>query len=310
MRGQQSTRWLGNEIWTLATAQHGVVARPQLVGLGVSARRIDGWLADGRLRCVHRGVYLVGHGSRTERSLWMAAVLAGGPGAALSHRCAARLSELIGWAPGRTSISVPAARRPRIHGVAVHRIQIVEPVVIDAIPCTPVSRTILDLAAISRRRTLEKVVEEAVVHDAFDLREILDLIHRVARPRGVRLLRAVLAAHAPGTTLTRSELEEAMLRLCHRLGVPRPVCNGHVALADGTLVEVDFHWPSQRVIVETDGNRYHATHPKRRRDRAKDRALQIAGFIVLRVPEEDLAERPDVIAADLRQALLVRRVDG
>ncbi|MFL5845550.1 MAG: DUF559 domain-containing protein [Solirubrobacteraceae bacterium] len=74
-------------------------------------------------------------------------------------------------------------------------------------------------------------------------------------------------------------------------------------------MEVDFRWPGTRAIVETDGNRYHATHTKRRRDRAKDRSLQLAGFIVLRVPEEDLAERPDTILSDLRAAL-THRVDS
>jgi hypothetical protein len=191
----------------------------------------------------------------------------------------------------------------------VHRIQRIEPFFLDAIPCTPVARVIVDMAGISRRRTLERVVEEAVVQDVFDLRAVHATLDGIARPRGVRLLRSVLDAVRPGTTLTRSDLEEAMLALCRRAGLPEPLVNLHVALLDGTLVAVDFHWPEHRVIVETDGNRYHATHPKRRRDRAKDRALQLAGWIVLRVPEEDLAERPHLILADLRLAL-ARRVDS
>ena len=165
------------------------------------------------------------------------------------------------------------------------------------------------MAGISRRRTLEKIVEEAVVLGVFDLRAIQEVLDTVARPRGVRMLRSVLAGIRPGTTLTRSGLEEAMLALCDRAGIERPRVNLDVALVDGALVKVDFHWPRQRVIVETDSNRYHATHPKRRRDRAKDRALQIAGWIVLRVPEEDLAERPELILADLITAL-TRRVEG
>lgn len=309
IRTELSTRSLGEAVWALATRQHGVVERSQLLALGVSAGSVKRWLVAGRLRELHRGVYIVGHGSLTQRARWMAAVLACGEGAALSHRSAARLHGLISWNRGRVAVSTPARRRARPPGLAVHRIQRVEPVLVEAIPCTPVARVIVDMAAISRRRTLELVIEEAAVLEVLDMRAIQTALDTIARPRGVRLLRAVLADHRPGTTMTRSGLEEAMLDLCRLAGLPRPLVNLHVALIDGTLVGVDFHWPVHRVVVETDSNRYHATHPKRRRDRAKDRALQLAGWIVLRVPEEDIADRPELILTDLRTALR-RRVDS
>ena len=293
----------------MATGQHGVIERGQLVAADVPQRTISRWLRAGRLRPLHRGVYAVGHGALTMRGWWTAAVLACGPGAALSHGYATRHLGLASSCRGRPSVSVPATRRSRPPGIAVHRIQRVEPELIDGIPCTPVARTIVDMAGISRRRTLEKIIEQAVVLGVFDLWAIQGVLDTVARPRGVRLLRSVLDGIRPGTTLTRSDLEEAMLALCRRAGLPEPLVNREVGLADGTLVEADFQWPGPRVIVETDGNRYHATHPQRRRDRAKDRALQLAGWVVLRAPEEDLAERPDLILADLRLAL-TRRVDS
>jgi hypothetical protein len=294
---------LGKAVFVLATRQHGIIERRQLLALGISAGTIKRWLAAGRLCELHRGVYMVGHGSLSQRGRWMAAVLACGEGAALSHRSAARLHGLIDWSRGRPAVSVPAARRSRPPGLAVHRIQRVEPVLVDAIPCTPVARTIVDMAGISRRRTLERLIEEAAVLEVLDVTAIQAVLRTIARPRGVRLLRSVLTEFEPGTTQTRSGLEEAMLDLCRLAGIALPLVNRHVALRDGTLVRVDFHWPAQRVVVETDGNRYHATHPKRRRDRAKDRALQIAGWVVLRVPEEDLADRPGPIATDLRAAI-------
>jgi hypothetical protein len=309
IRPEVSTRWLGDAVWALATRQHGVIERGQLLVLGVSAGSVKRWLVAGRLRELHRGVYMVGHGSLTQRGRWMAAVLACGEGAALSHRSAARLHGLISWDRGRVAVSTPAGRRARPPGLAVHRIQRIEPVLVEAIPCTPVARVIVDMAAISRRRTLELIIEETAVLEVLDMAAIQAVLDTIARPRGVRLLRAVLADHRPGTTMTRSGLEEAMLDLCRLAGLPRPLVNRHVALIDGTLVGVDFHWPNHRVIVETDSNRYHATDPKRRRDRAKDRALQLAGWIVLRVPEEDLADRPELILTDLRTALR-RRVDS
>ena len=304
--GEVFTRWSGEEIWSLATRQHGVIERRQLLALGASRRTIDRWLRERRLRPIHRGVYLVGHGAPTRRGWCMAAVLACGEGAAASHRCAAWIQQLIAWVPHRPAVSVPVKRHARPPGIAVHRIQRLEPVVVDALPVTPVARTIVDLAAISRRRTLEKVIEEAHVQGVFDLRDIHTTLDRIARPRGVRLLRSVLADFRPGTTLTRSDLEEAMLALCDQAGLPRPECNRHVPLLDGTLVEVDFLWREHGVIAEADSNRYHATHPKRRRDRAKWRALQLAGWIVLPIPEEDLAERPAAILADVRTALAAR----
>jgi hypothetical protein len=303
IRTEVSTRWLGDAIWALVTAQHGVVERNQLIGLGVSGGTVKRWIREGRLRPVHRGVYMVGHGALGIRGWWMAAVLACGEGAALSHRPAARLHALIGWTPSRPAVSTPARRRARPPGIAVHRIQRIDPFTLDAIPCTTASRTIVDRAGISRRRTLEKVIVEAHVLEIFDLNQIHDTLDHIARPRGVRLLRSVLDDFRPGTTLTKSGLEEAMLALCRRAGMPKPRVNEHVELLDGALVQVDFHWPDHRVVVETDSNRYHATHPKRRRDRAKDRAVQLAGWIVLRVPEEDVSDRPETILADLRAAL-------
>jgi very-short-patch-repair endonuclease len=308
-RPEVSTRWAGEDIWDLATRQHGVLERGQLLACGVSAGAVKRWQATGRLRPVHRGVYAVGHGALSLAGWSMAAVLACGEGAALSHRSAARLHGLITWKPQRPAVSVPVRRRARPPGIAVHRIQRLAPILVDGIPCTPVARTIVDMAAICRRRTLEKLVEEAVVREIFDLVELETVLGSVSRPRGVRLLRSVLAELRPGMTQTRSGLEEAMLALCRRAGLPDPLVNRHVARRDGSLAEVDFHWPAPRVVVETDSNRYHATHPRRRADRAKDRALQLGGWVVLRVPEEDLAERPDAILADLRAALN-RRVDS
>lgn len=300
------SRWLGEQVWALATRQHGVVERGQLLALGASRRLIERWLREGRLRPIHRGVYLVGHGAPTLRGWCMAAVLACGEGAAASHRCGAWIHELIAWVPSRPAVSVPARRHARPPGIAVHRIQRIDPVIVEGIPVTPVARTIIDMAAISRRRTLEKVIEEAHIRGVFDLRAIHETLDTIARPRGVRLLRAVLADFRPGTTLTKSQLEEAMLALCDRAGLPRPVCNQHVSKPDGQLAEVDFLWRDRGVIAEADSNRYHATHPKRRRDRAKWRALQLAGWLVLPIPEEDLAERPDAVLTDIRLALARR----
>lgn len=305
----RSPRWLGAEVWQLATRQHGVVGKGQLLARGTSRRVVDRWVREHHIRPLHRNVYAVGHGRLTVRGWWMAAVLAGGEGAVLSHRCSASLRDLIGWQPRRPAISVPAHRRIEIPGVAVHRIQVLAPDVVDGIPCSSVVRTILDMAAISRWRQLENIVERANQLRLYDHRAMEHLLAAVSRPRGVRRLRAVLAAFDPAvSTTTRSGLEEAMLALCDRAGLPRPLVNSDLQLLDGTWTEADFHWPAARVVVETDGERFHASRPRRRKDRAKDRALQLAGWLVLRVPEDELEERPEAVLADLRLAL--RRSSG
>src|SRR3954451_22006675 len=150
---QPSTRWSAEELWALVTAQHGVVEHHQLRELDIPRHTIARWLRQGHLRQIHRGVYMVGHGALSLRGWWMAAVLACGEGAALSHRPGTRLHDLIAWHPGRPAVSVPVTRRPQPPGIAVHRIQVIESVVIDGIPVTPVARAIVDMAGISRRRT-------------------------------------------------------------------------------------------------------------------------------------------------------------
>src|SRR4051812_25632030 len=143
----------------LAGRQHGVVARRQLAALGLRSAAIDRRVAAGRLHPIHRGVYAVGHTVLALRGRWMAAVLAAGPEAVLSHRAAAAL-----WAirPG-TWIEVTAPHAPRRRGIVGHRGTVApdERTVRDGIPVTTVARTLLDLAAILEPRLLERAMDEA-----------------------------------------------------------------------------------------------------------------------------------------------------
>ena len=266
------TQRVDRAIAALAARQHGVVAWWQLRAIGVTRSQVDVRIASGRLHRIHHGVYAVGHPVLTIAGRRLAAVLALGPGAVLSHRSAAEHRGFLPPTGGALHVTVPgpAGRRPRT-GIRVHRAA-VEPAVHDGVPITTVARTLVDVAATESRPVLDRAIKAAERARVFDLRAIEPLM--VPRRRGVGALRAALGAwhDAP----TRSELEEAFLRLCRRHGLPRPAVN---TLVEGFLV--DFVWHDARLIVETDGD-WHATRDGLHTDRRRDLAHTLAGYRTLR----------------------------
>jgi hypothetical protein len=147
----------------LADRQHGVVARRQLLTMGLGRRAIGGRLARGNLLEVHYGVYAVGRRALTKKGLWMAAVIAAGPGAVLSHRSAGRLWGLPVQEGGSIDVTCPGGSRARRPGIVGHagRLAVDEVARIDAIPATSAARTQFDLAGVLSMRQLERVVDEA-----------------------------------------------------------------------------------------------------------------------------------------------------
>jgi hypothetical protein len=276
----------------LAGRQHGVVSRVQLGALGLSRTEIEGRVRRGWLHRVHRGVYAVGHVALTRNGRFMAAVLACGDGAALSHFSAAVVWGIL-EAKGQP-IHVTAEKQRSCRGVVVHESPLAgERVRRLGIVVTTPARTLVDLADVVSRRTLER---------AFDEAEYLRLDWRSAAPRpgrrGSGRLASVLAAHEPGSTRTLSELEELFLAFSDRCGFPRPEVNARI---EGYLC--DFVWRAERVIVETDGERAHGTRRARERDRIRDADLQIAGWMVIRITYVRLLNEPDAVAAQLWKAL-------
>jgi hypothetical protein len=288
-------------IAALASRQHGVVSRAQLKAAGLSRHAIDGRLGSGHLIALHRGVYAVGHRALTPHARWLAAVLACGPGAVLSHASAATLWELRGSGL-RPHVTVPTtAGRRAPSGVRLHRYRSLgdeEVTTHRAIPVTTVERTLLDLAATLRRRALERAVDQAEVLRLLDHRRLLTLLdaHR-GRP-GSRALAELLDQHQLGSTLTRSDLEELFLEFCDRHGIPRPHVNQRV-----TDIQVDFHWPDHRLVVEVDGWAYHRTRAAFERDRARDARLAAVGYRTLRFTDRQLDQDPDTVVAALRGSL-------
>jgi hypothetical protein len=245
---------------------------------------------------VHRGVYAVGHPRLTPEGRFLAAVFSCGPGAVLSHESAAVLWGLRRPRGPRIDVTIPTRGGRSRRGVLITHRSTLDPeevTVKDGVPVTSAGRTVLDLADVLRRRPLERVLDEAF-YLGLDLE---GLTPRRGR-RGFGLLTAVLAEHEAGSTWTRSVLEERMLALCRRGGVPPPVVNGEV---EG--FEVDFHWPGQRLAVETDGWSAHRSRGAFERDRLKDAQLVEAGWRVVRITRARLAREPRAVATQLARLL-------
>jgi hypothetical protein len=275
-----------------------VVARSQLLFIGVATDAIDHRLHVGRLRRLHRGVYAVGHHALRREARWMAAVLAGGQAAVLSHRSAAALWR-ISAERGGIDVTAPRARVGRA-GVLFHRASLPadEVTIHDAVPVTTVPRTLYDLATVLPHRRLERALNEAEVLRLWDELSLDRLLDRYPRRPGNQAVRALLGARRAGATVTRSELEVMFLAVIDGTGLPRPEVNVLVA-----GFEVDAVWRDARVAVELDGRDTHGTAIAFERDRERDRILQAAGWRVVRITFRQMRFGRDELVADLRRLL-------
>jgi very-short-patch-repair endonuclease len=273
----------------LATRQYGVVARPQLLAEGLDRGQVARAVAAGRLHRVHAGVYAVGHRALDNRGRWMAAVLACGAGAVLSHRSAGALYDLPVSDNGLTSVIARTAHTHR--RVDAHRAQLHarDRATWRRIPVTSIARTLVDLAHVLDDESLHRVVKEAQFRELFDEAKVRDALTRRPSSR--------LAPYLGDPTVTQSKLEDRFLRLCRRHGIPTPTTQY------GRKPRVDFIWHDARLIVEVDGWEGHRTRVAFQDDRTNTNALQLAGYVVLRFTYEDVKHRSHLVADQVRQAL-------
>jgi hypothetical protein len=291
-------------IGALAERQAGVVDRSQLRGLGLGKGAIDHRVKRRLLVPYHWGVYAVGHGAVSKEGHWMAAVLAGGPGAVLSHRSAA---ELWGLRPGQTApieITTQKRRRPR-PGLTPHCSSLPpdERTTTNGIPATTVPRTILDEAATATTRQVERMINEADVQHLWDRLSLDDLLRRYPNRAGSATVREALLGRRAGATLTKSELEEMFIGFLDEFGLPRPEINATL-MVNGSGLEPDCLWREQRLVVELDSRRFHHTPRAFESDRERDRRLAVDDWRTIRVTGRMLrADRRIRLADDLAQLL-------
>lgn len=287
----------------LAGRQHGVVCRRQLLAAGLSRHSIDGRIARGALHVVYTGSYLVGHRAVRVEARWMAAVLACGVGAVLSHRSSGQLWGLLPRSPHLPEVTRPSSNRTQ-DGILVHRSALPpdEVTEVDGIPVTSPFRTVFDLAAtLPRQRELERAINEAEVRQLRDRVSLPMLLERYPRRRGAKWVRELLAVREPGG-ITRNDFEEDFVAFLDAHDLPRPRLNATLALR-GRFFEPDCIWDEQRLIVELDGRDVHGTHEAFESDRQRDRILLAEGWRWARVTWRQLRDEPEAIAADLRAAL-------
>jgi very-short-patch-repair endonuclease len=294
------------EIWRLAARQHGVISRRQLLSAGLSCDQIDTRIGRGRLHRTWRGVYAVGRPQLTLRGWWMAAVLACGDHALLSHDSAAAL-----WAIRTMKKDLKAENRPppEIHlsvlgpsshsrpRIRIHRRTALPPgdrTQRDGIPVTSPARTRIDLGARLNAPELESAVNEADKLGLIDPETLRSAVDDHRGVDGVPALRKVLDRRT--FRLTDSDLERRFMRLVERAGLPPPLTQQQV-----NGFRVDFFWPELGLVVETDGLRYHRTATEQSRDRIRDQAHVAAGLATLRFTHEQIRFEPGEAIATLRK---------
>jgi very-short-patch-repair endonuclease len=234
----------------------------------------------------------------------MAAVLASAPEALLSHQTAAALWGIRGYSGGATHVTVPhkstSSKRIRRHFSVVPQD---ERAVEEGIPTTSVHRTIFDLAATASLDEVVAMIKEAEYLNRWDRLSLPDLLERYPGKRGSRKVRFALdriTEEPPGRT--RSKLEQRFTPFLRRHHLPLPRFNDWVLLG-AKRYQVDCHWPDLRLIVELDGWEGHSTRSAFQDDRARDRALRVAGYSVIRLTWAQLDSEPTDVAADLRTLL-------
>ncbi len=272
-----------------------MIAARQLLALGFSEEAIRHRVASGRLWPLMRGVYAVGPPRQTDEQRWMAAVLACGDGAALSHRSAAALWKIGAELSGRTDLSVRRLCKVRRAGLRVRSRPSLAAGDIGerrGIPLTSVVQTLVDLATELPEGRLERAVNEADKHDLVDpeaLRAALD--GRRGEP-GVKRLAALLDKRT--FRLSDQELERLFRPIAAAAGIPVDLSKAWV-----NGFEVDFYWPRLGLVVETDGLRYHRTPAEQARDRLRDQTHTAAGLAQLRFTHYQVRYEPGHVEAIL-----------
>jgi very-short-patch-repair endonuclease len=265
-----------------------MVTSRQLAAAGIGQNGIKRRVRAGRLVPRHRGVYQVGPiAGPCGRE--MAALLALGDDAALSHHTAAAIWGIRPAHEGPVHVTVPRERTPSHRGIRVHRTRSLKAAVRDGLHLTTPARTLLDLAPELNQHELERAVEQALV-----LR--LTTHHEIEAEcsdgrRGAARLRAALTDE-PG--LTRSEAERRLRGLIRAARLPRPETNARVA-----GWEVDLLWREQRLVVEVDGFAFHSSRHAFERDRRRDGDLVAAGYRVVRFTWRQIVREPEAVIARL-----------
>jgi very-short-patch-repair endonuclease len=287
----------------VAAAQRGVVARSQLLALGIGRGAVAHRVAGGSLHRVFPSVFAVGHPALAPWALETAALLYCGKDGVLSHGSAAALWGLTPPAPAVSITAVGRHPRPQ-RDLHVHRVPELDGRDVrihEGLPVTAPARTLVDLAAATSAGQLERALNQARVQRLVTDAQLHEAMNRCPLRKGLGSLRAVLVAEQ-GPAMTRSEAERRLRRLVEQAGLPWPQFNvwlhGHL---------VDAVWHDAGLVAEVDGFRVHGTRGAFEADRRRDQRLIAQGFVVIRISARQLRDEPMAVAVRLAQALAVAR---
>ncbi|MDQ6927051.1 MAG: type IV toxin-antitoxin system AbiEi family antitoxin domain-containing protein [Actinomycetota bacterium] len=293
----------------LAAKQLGLLLRAQLLALGVTRRQVDTWLLSGLLVPVFRGVYRVGAAPPTSEQRLMAACLAAGPTAVVSHRAAANLWQLRGIDSAPVEILLPGPRRPQLDHVIVHRtldLHRADATRRGVIPITAPARTLCDLAAVVDIETLESAAEDALLIGLVSWDRLLRVGERLAgrgRPGSGALLE-MLRERGPEAKPTESPLEDEMVRLLRRAGLPEPRRQIPIRVpGHHKTVYVDLGYSPVKLALEGDSRRWHGARRDVQRNSVKANLIVAAGWRALHFTRDDVRQRPDYLVGCVRQEL-------
>jgi len=284
------------DIWDLVRAQHGVIARTQLLDLGMTPAAIRQRRENGRLHEVHRGVYAVGRRELDRHGEMMVAVLVCGPQAQLSHRSAAELWRIRKRADALIEVTVPIQMFRQRPGVTVHRCRHLRVRYIHRIPVGDPISVLVDLATCLDDGELEDAVNEADRLDLIRTHRLRPALDREPRRPGVGRLKRILDAQ----TFSRAanELERRFLAIVRDAGLPPPDTQRRLG-----RYRVDFFWPGLGFVVETDSLRHHRTAAEQAVDLGRDQAHARRGLRTLRFTHSQVFHRPEHVRAVLTDAI-------
>jgi very-short-patch-repair endonuclease len=288
---ERAKRRHDEEIARIAGRQYGVISRGQLESVGVHRQTITRRVQAGRLHRIHRGVYAVGHARLSDRAHWMAAVLACGDGAVLSHLSAAELWGIrrrtrrlaaagVDGEPIAVHITVPRTSGTRKrNGIVLHRSSTLvarDCTRLEGIPVTRPNRTLTDL------------------------RPFLSTAQFAAALREAEFLRLPIENRFESDG-ARTELEQHMVALCRRHRLPQPEVNARLDRYD-----VDLLWRDAGLVVEVDGWESHRTRSAFEADRSRDARLKVLGYEVVRFTWRQVTGDRPAVGKTIRTLLRVR----
>jgi very-short-patch-repair endonuclease len=290
----------------LAKGQFGLIAAAQAFAVGHTRASLSRRVKQGKLIRILPGVYAIAGAPSSWEQDAMAAHLWAGDATCLSHGAAARKWSFEGFESAGVEISAVGERRHAVVPFTCHRVnRFLMPEIerIQNLPVTSVRRTLLDLAGVRHPRH-ERALDEALRKELTSLGQMWLLYEEewTRGRRGIRILRDLLVHRTPGRAPSQRDVEELFLEIVEDFQLPEPIRQHPVRLPFG-VVHVDFAYPGEGVVIETDGYAHHSERRAFDDDRERDAELQAIGLRPLRFTWAKLKFRREWVAETVCRVL-------